>query len=58
LLLAGTVGLAAIRGEITVLRVIMRRAGLPCPASDILFAEVDNQFERVSPRVPPAAQTT
>ena len=36
------------------LRVITRRARLPCPASDILSGEVDNQFERAS-RPPPAA---
>ena len=39
------------------LRVITRRARLPCPASDILSGEVDNQFERAS-RPPPAAART
>lgn len=36
------------------LRAIMRQAGLPHPASDILFAEVDAQFERAC-RPPPQA---
>lgn len=40
------------------LRVIMRQAGLPCPASDILFCEVDNRFERASQPPPAAARTT
>lgn len=35
-------------------RAIMRQAGLPHPASDILFAEVDAQFERAC-RPPPQA---
>jgi hypothetical protein len=39
------------------LRVIMCLAGLPCPASDVLFAAVDAQFERAS-RPPTAATRT
>ena len=38
------------------LRAIMDRAGLPHPASDILFADVDARFERACQPPSPAAQ--
>ncbi len=40
------------------LRAIMRQAGLPHPASDVLFAEVDAQFERACQPPPAAAPAT
>jgi len=38
------------------LRAIMRRAGLACPASDILFAEIDKQSALAAGPPPPAAR--
>jgi hypothetical protein len=37
-------------------REIMHRAGLPTPASDVLFREVDKRFQAVSE--PPSAAAT